>query len=139
MKIWFKFLYFKLHIEKNDQFLKIYNFYTIGPIIKCFTILETSECEKSGPGDNMLSKWPAHPKRSAKKKSSDNIKGLLATYSCDKCEYKATQKGNLKTHIASIHSKVTYSCENKSNLKLILKTHIESIHSKITYSCDLCK
>ena len=52
-------------------------------------------------------------------------------YRCDQCEYKATQKGNLKQHIESIHENITYpcdQCEYKSTWKGNLKKHIESIH-----------
>ena len=31
-------------------------------------------------------------------------------YSCDKCEYKATQAGHFKSHVESIHEGVYYSC-----------------------------
>ena len=63
------------------------------------------------------------------------------TYPCDQCEYKATQKRNLKIHIESIHDNVTYSCdqcEYKVTRKENLKRHIENIHNNITYSCDEC-
>ena len=50
---------------------------------------------------------------------------------CQYCEYKATQKSSLKTHIQSIHERITYQCqycEFKATQKSSLKTHIQSIH-----------
>ena len=63
-------------------------------------------------------------------------------YSCDQCEYKATQKWSLKSHIESILDNVAYSCdqcEYKATQKPKLKSHIESIHGNVTYSCDNCE
>ena len=39
---------------------------------------------------------------------SSSTKGVK--FSCDQCDYKATRKGSLKTHIQSVHEKVRYSC-----------------------------
>ena len=32
-------------------------------------------------------------------------------YSCNKCEYKATQRGSLKIHIEAKHEEPHYSCD----------------------------
>ena len=32
-------------------------------------------------------------------------------YSCEFCDYKATQKGSLQEHVKSIHNGVKYSCD----------------------------
>ena len=55
-------------------------------------------------------------------------------YSCDQCEYQATQKGNLKTHIDSVHEDVQYTsdqCDCKSKWKGDLKKHLESVHGDV--------
>ncbi len=57
-------------------------------------------------------------------------------YSCDVagCDYKATQKGNLKTHKESVHEGVTYpcdfaGCDYKATQKGSLKRHKKAKHS----------
>ena len=32
-------------------------------------------------------------------------------YSCESCDYKATEKGSLQKHLKSFHDVVNYSCE----------------------------
>ena len=61
---------------------------------------------------------------------------------CYPCDYKATNVGNLKTHIQSIHEGVCYSCDQcdyKATEKGSLKKHVESIHEGVRYSCDYCE
>ena len=51
-------------------------------------------------------------------------------YSCEFCDYKASQKGNLQQHVQSIHVGVKYSCEfcdYKASQKGHLKQHVQSI------------
>ena len=52
-------------------------------------------------------------------------------YQCEKCEYKATQRGHLKTHKMSIHEGIKYQCDlcdHKSTQKQNLKIHKMSVH-----------
>ena len=47
-------------------------------------------------------------------------------YPCNQCEYKATQRSNLKTHKMSVHENVKYpcnQCEYKATTNSSLKTH----------------
>ena len=51
---------------------------------------------------------------------------------CNQCEYKATQKSKLVTHIKSIHLGVKYpcaQCDYKATQKRSLLKHIKSKHS----------
>ena len=51
--------------------------------------------------------------------------------SCDQCDYKATQKGNLLKHIKAIHEGIKFSCDQCSYMatrKGSLFRHIKSIH-----------
>ena len=52
-------------------------------------------------------------------------------YPCDPCQYKATEKGNLKKHIQSVHEKVKYFCD-------LCNKHVKSFHKRVKYSCDQC-
>ena len=60
----------------------------------------------------------------------DDLGGSIQ-YPCDQCEYKATKKGSLKSHIESVHEKVQYpcnQCEYKATQNGNLKRHIQTIH-----------
>ena len=62
-------------------------------------------------------------------------------YSCDQCDHKATQKGDLKKHIDSVHGDVWYSCDQcdyKTKWKGNLKAHKDSLHGDVWHSCDQC-
>ena len=62
-------------------------------------------------------------------------------YSCDQCDHKATQKGDLKKHIDSVHGDVWYpcdQCDHKARQKGNLKTHKDSLHGDVWHSCDQC-
>ena len=51
------------------------------------------------------------------------------------------RKGDIKTHIQSVHEKTKYSCDqcdHQATSKNQLKIHIQSIHENIKYSCDQC-
>ena len=55
---------------------------------------------------------------------------------CEQCDYKATQKGTLLTHIKSNHEGVKYSCEQcdyKATWKRSLFIHIKSFHEGVMY------
>ena len=63
-------------------------------------------------------------------------------YSCDQCEYTATQHGHLKTHKQAKHEGIRYpcdQCEYAATHLANLKRHIESKHEGIRYSCDQCE
>ena len=52
-------------------------------------------------------------------------------FSCDQCSHKATQKGNLLTHMNSRHKGVKFPCDQcdyKATEKGSLLRHIKSIH-----------
>ena len=57
-------------------------------------------------------------------------------YSCDQCDYKATQKGHLRQHIDSVHGDKQYSCDQcdlKSKWKGSLKQHIDTVHGDVRH------
>ena len=65
----------------------------------------------------------------------------IVWHSCDQCTYKAKRKGNLKTHVESIHEGLCYSCDHcgyRSTRKDSLACHVKSEHEGICYSCDKC-
>ena len=77
------------------------------------------------------------------KKSLKNLKRHVQAahehikYSCNQCDYQATQKGHVKTHIQSVHEKIKYSCNQcdyQATEKGSLKRHIQSVHEKMKYS-----
>ena len=52
-------------------------------------------------------------------------------YTCNQCDYKATQKGHIKKHVESIHDGVCYTCDQcdyKAGGKGTPKRHVESSH-----------
>ena len=60
-------------------------------------------------------------------------------YSCNQCEYHATQQGHLKKHKQAIHEGVKYlcnHCEYKATQQGQLKNHKQAIHEGVKYSCD---
>ena len=62
----------------------------------------------------------------------------VSAFQCPSCEYNATQKGSLKTHIQSIHEGKTFqcsSCEYKATQKNSLKTHMQSVHEGVRFQC----
>ena len=49
-------------------------------------------------------------------------------YSCEYCDYKATEKGSLQKHLKSFHDVVKYSCEfsdYKATKKGSLQRHLK--------------
>ena len=87
-------------------------------------IIKIYNCEKC---DAMLSS-------SFSLKRHDNAMHKGVRYSCDHCNYKATQLGNLKTHIKAVHLKVkNYHCEDceyRTPLLSTLKRHVNTVHLK---------
>ena len=49
-----------------------------------------------------------HKSRHLKTHVESTYKGVR--YSCDQCNFKATQKRYLETHVESVHDEVRYSC-----------------------------
>jgi len=64
-------------------------------------------------------------------------------FPCNQCEYSATQRGALKTHILSVHEKVKpfscLKCEYSATQKGAIKIHVASVHEKIKpFACNKC-
>ena len=60
---------------------------------------------------------------------------------CKHCDYKATQKGHLLTHIRSIHECVKFPCEQcdyKATRKGNLLSHLKSTHECGRVHCEQC-
>ena len=54
-------------------------------------------------------------------------------YDCDQCDYQATERGSVKTHIQNIHEGVRHDCNHcdyKATQKSNLKYHIKSKHTQ---------
>ena len=52
-------------------------------------------------------------------------------YPCNQCDYKATQKGDLKKHEMAVHESIKYpcnQCDYKATKKWNLKKHKISVH-----------
>ena len=55
-------------------------------------------------------------------------------FPCPQCEYKATFKGHLQTHIKSVHEGQKFECtqcEYKVTKKTLLQKHAKSVHVKV--------
>ena len=62
-------------------------------------------------------------------------------FNCDKCDFTAPKKDNLKTHIESMHVEKRYTCDKcdfTAPKKESLKTHNESMHEGNHYACNKC-
>ena len=63
-------------------------------------------------------------------------------FPCDQCDYKATNKGHLKSHVLSIHQGIRFPCDQcdfKATRKDILSKHIKSIHEGVKFPCNQCE
>ena len=59
-------------------------------------------------------------------------------HSCNLCDHKATQQGQLNTYQQSKHEGLRYSCkqcEYQATLRGNLKTHQQSKHEGVKYPC----
>ena len=69
------------------------------------------------------------------------LDNMSRNFPCPECEYKATWKGNLQTHIKSIHKGITFpcsECDYKATDKSNLQRHIRTIHKGETFPCPEC-
>ena len=60
-------------------------------------------------------------------------------FSCEQCQYKATRKVHLLSHMESVHEGTTFPCEQgdyKARCKSELLKHIKSIHEGVKFQCD---
>ena len=58
------------------------------------------------------------------------------------CEYKATQKFNLRMHVQLKHEGFVYSCDQcdyKASYKHAFRIHKQSIHEDIKFDCEQCQ
>ena len=58
----------------------------------------------------------------------------LLRFDCDQCDYKATRKNNLLTHLKSKHEGIKYPCDQcdyKGTGKGNLSRHLKSIHEGV--------
>ena len=62
-------------------------------------------------------------------------------YDCNQCDYTATLKGNLTTHIKSFHGEMKYLCNQCNSIFTLqgnLTTNIQSVHEGVKYGCNHC-
>ena len=58
-------------------------------------------------------------------------------FPCAQCDYKATRREHLLTHIKSVHEGVKFpcaQCDYKATQKSSLLRHIKSVHEGVKYS-----
>ena len=73
--------------------------------------------------------------------TKQNLSTLGAHFTCSQCDYKVTQKGNIKVHVESFHELVGYpcrQCDYEVTQKGNLKVHVESSHELVCYPCRQC-
>ena len=64
------------------------------------------------------------------------------THQCSHCEYKATLKHHLQTHIKSVHQGIKFQCprcEHKATQKGDINRHVKSVHEDQKFSCPHCE
>ena len=79
------------------------------------------KCGECGPGNRRKKALVQHIR--------SKHKGVK--YSCDRCEYQATEKGDLKKHKQAIHEGIKYpcnECEYQATWQRCLKKHKQSQH-----------
>ena len=62
-------------------------------------------------------------------------------YECNQCDHRASRKGDLTTHIQSVHEGVKYDCNQcdyKAAQQGSLTHHIQSVHEGVKYDCYQC-
>ena len=97
---------------------------------------EVIQCPTCGKGFNCKANLKLH------KKSLH----LREKYPCNLCDYEATQKGSLTTHIRHVHFKGQLptlrcnECNFKSSSKASYKKHTKLFHSEMAevYTCKVC-
>ena len=58
-------------------------------------------------------------------------KHLGVRFDCPKCDYNATQKGNMKNHMGAVHDGIIHACNQckyKVSTKRYLALHMRSKH-----------
>ena len=83
--------------------------------------------------ENFISRSP--------QKQRQLIKNNENKYSCDQCNHVASNQGNLKKHIKTIHDGVKYPCDqcnHKASDPSNLRQHIKSIHDGVKFPCQEC-
>ena len=89
----------------------------------------------------MLTKFEEYDLNLTLKLSIKRYIKLKQKLSCNECDFKSTQKSNLKLHKRSKHEGVTYPCDEcdyKATQPGNLKQHKESIHLGVKFSCNVC-
>ena len=67
-----------------------------------------------------------------------HTKQEVIRYPCNNCDYQATTKGNLQTHIQSTHEGIKFpckECEYQATQQIHLQTHIKLKHKGIRGRC----
>ena len=70
-----------------------------------------------------------------------NVHMTEKIHNCESCEYKTSDKGNMKKHINSIHNNLVYPCslcEYKASASQSIKNHMISIHNQGVLICSQC-
>ena len=65
----------------------------------------------------------------------------VVKFPCNQCDFKASKKGNLMTHLKSRHKGLKYPCDQcdyKATDKGNLSRHLKSKHEGVKYPCDQC-
>ena len=78
-------------------------------------------------------------RRSTKEFNRYNCDQSFIQLDCDQCEYKATQKFNLRMHVQLKHEGFVYSCDQcdyKASYKHAFRIHKQSIHEDIKFDCE---
>ena len=98
--------------------------------------------------DNSIFEHQTHTKTKASKPLFERnvanrkvVKTEGGKYACNKCDYQATQKGNITLPIQSVHEGVKYACNQcayQATQQSNLTTHIQSVHEGVKYACNHC-
>ena len=83
--------------------------------------------------------WMCTNRRSTKEFNRYNCDQSFIQLDCDQCEYKVTQKFNLRMHVQLKHEGFVYRCDQcdyKASYKHAFRIHKQSIHEDIKFDCE---
>ena len=76
-----------------------------------------------------------------KRKRTSEGQEQKSLFSCEQCQYQASQMSTLNRHVKMKHAESQYKCqqcEHSVETEPGLKRHVKSKHDKIRYYCDQC-
>eukprot|EP00092_Neocalanus_flemingeri_P086858 GFUD01109507.1.p1 GENE.GFUD01109507.1~~GFUD01109507.1.p1 ORF type:complete len:737 (+),score=115.03 GFUD01109507.1:241-2451(+) len=94
----------------------------------------TYKCDQCDYSSNLQKNTNRH-------KARNHVDPLIINLNCEKCEYVATNKERLQTHVRSYHSGILHECihcEKKYKERSKYLLHLRRDHQGLRYKCENC-